>query len=117
MHQFCEVHIFLVIFSYDYEVLHVSVVHRFQTSVLGSCLGYICSYHYIIKWKGLGFGFWEEQREYGSNLISGGGDFTLHCSDLAFNSLVHSHSFQASSETLLHVPWLHSSTFILTYFS
>lgn len=42
MHRLCEVQIFLVIFSYDYEVLQVSLVHRFQSSVLGSCLGYIC---------------------------------------------------------------------------
>jgi hypothetical protein len=42
MLQICEVHIFVVIFSYDCEVLQLSVVHRFQTSILGSCLGYIC---------------------------------------------------------------------------
>jgi hypothetical protein len=75
------------------------------------------SYHYIIKWNELEFGLWEEQGEYGSNLMSGGGDFTLRRSDLGFNSLVHSRSFEASSETVFHVPWLHSSIFILTYFS
>ena len=77
----------------------------------------LVSYQYIIKWKELEFGLWEEQEEYGSNLMSGGCDFTLHRPDLGFNSLVHSRSFEASSETVFHVPWLHPSIIILTYFS
>jgi hypothetical protein len=43
--------------------------------------------------------------------MSEGSDFTTHCSDLGFNSLVHSVSSEASSETY-HVPWLHSYIFI-----
>lgn len=35
------------------------------------------SYYYIIKWKELEFGLWEEQGEYGSNLMSGGWSFYL----------------------------------------
>jgi hypothetical protein len=34
--------------------------------------------------------------------MSGGSDFTTHCSDLGFNSLVHSISSEASSETVMY---------------
>jgi hypothetical protein len=71
MHQFCNVQIFLVIFSYDYEVFAGIISFTdFRLLHWVHILVTFVSYHFIIKWKELEFGLWEEEGEYGPNLMN-----------------------------------------------